>query len=221
MSELSHTCSALGSLAADNDAKERRQKLSEFAVVQIPTAQREDRYPMIWRAWLRLTAGALLLLIGISVAPGDTDAIAALTGPEPNRSDLFAQHPDGPRAGDEAHFEEASHSRWLQWLQSLDLNDEQWGRIRAIYQQSTEDTRRLRQQLRAEREQLYSRLTSDVDTDQILPIHQRIQSLRQDLENRRFEAMLAMREVLTLEQRLQVAEALQQYRGRRGDHRNQ
>ena len=81
MSELSHTCSALGSLAADNDAKERRQKLSEFAVVQIPTAQREDRYPMIWRAWLRLTAGALLLPIGIYATPGDTDAIAAPAEP--------------------------------------------------------------------------------------------------------------------------------------------
>ena len=221
MPELSHTFSALGLLAADNDAKESRQKLSEFAVVQIPTAQREDIDPMIWRALLRLTAGALLLPIGISVAPGDTDATAAPAGPEPTRSDLFAQQPDGPLAGDEAHFEEARHSQWLQWLQSLDLNDEQWGRIRAIYQQSTEDTRRLRQQLQVEREQMYSLLTSDVDANQILPIHQRIQSLRQDLENRRLEALLAVREVLTLEQRLQVAEALQQYRGRRGDHRNQ
>ena len=119
------------------------------------------------------------------------------------------------------HFEKARHSQWLQWLQSLDLNDDQWGRIRAIYQQSTEDTRRLRQQLQVEREQMYSLLTSDVDADQILPIHQRIQSLRQDLEDRRFEALLEVREVLTLEQRIQVAEALQQYRGRRGDHRNQ
>lgn len=43
----------------------------------------------------------------------------------------------------------------------------------------------------------------------------------QVLENRRFEALPEVRKVLTLEQRLKVAEVLPQYRGHRGDHWNQ
>jgi len=176
---------------------------------------------MILRLLLPLTAVALMFTSGVQADQRESELTVTAPEPKPNFFELTAQRPSELPPSDGEHSEGARHSRWQQWLQSLDLSDQQMARIREIYQQSRGETSSLRQQLREERERMYSLLTSDVGSDQILQIHQQVQSLQQELENQRFEAMLEVREVLTPEQRVQVAESIRQYQGRRSSNRRQ
>ncbi|MDJ0706811.1 MAG: Spy/CpxP family protein refolding chaperone [Leptolyngbyaceae cyanobacterium MO_188.B28] len=172
---------------------------------------------MILRLLLPITAVALILPISAHSAKSES-AAALPNAPQPT-PDLFAQRPTELPSSDRDHAEERSHSRWMQWLQSLDLSDEQMQQIRAIYQQSRGETSSLRQQIHEKRERMYSLLTSEADSEQIIEIHQQVQTLQQELENQRFTALLEVRNVLTPEQRVQVAETLQQYREQRRSHR--
>ena len=61
-----------------------------------------------------------------------------------------------------------------------------------------------------------SLLASNASEEQLRKQHQNIQGLRQQLGNNRFETMLQVREILTPEQRTQMAELMEQKRGRRG-----
>ena len=61
-----------------------------------------------------------------------------------------------------------------------------------------------------------SLLANDASEEQLRQQHQNIQGLRQQLGNNRFETMLQVREILTPEQRTQMAELIEQKRGRRG-----
>ena len=176
---------------------------------------------MILRLLFPLTAVAVLFTNGVHADQRHSDLTATTTEPKPTFFELTAQSPTELPPSDGEHSEGARHSRWRQWLQSLDLSDQQMARIGEIYQQSRGETSSLRQQLREERERMYSLLTSDVDSDQIWQIHQNVQSLNQALENQRFEALLEVREVLTPEQRVQVAESLRQYRERRSHRQRQ
>ena len=169
---------------------------------------------MILRLLLPLTAVALML--PLSVQANQTKNSPDSASPQPPLN--LAQRPTERPSSDRDHAEENRHSRWMQWLQSLDLSNEQMEQIRTIYQQSRGETSSLSQQLRETRERMYSLLSSDVDSDQIVQIHQQVQSLQQELENQRFEAMLEVRNVLTPEQRVQVADSLRQYREQ---HRSQ
>jgi Spy/CpxP family protein refolding chaperone len=61
-----------------------------------------------------------------------------------------------------------------------------------------------------------SLLAENANPDELRQQHQQIQTLHQQLGNQRFETMLQVREILTPEQRSQMAELIQQHRGRRG-----
>jgi Spy/CpxP family protein refolding chaperone len=101
----------------------------------------------------------------------------------------------------------------LQWLQQLDLTPEQSEQIRAIHQQSQEDRDTLYQQLKAAKEDMRSLLSSDATAEELREQHQQLQNLQQQASDRRFETMLQIREVLTPEQRNQMAELMQKHRG--------
>ena len=85
--------------------------------------------------------------------------------------------------------------------EKLDLTDEQSTQIDAIHEKYRAANEENYQQLREAREEMRSLLTSDANADRLRQQHQQMQSLRQQLANSRFEAMLEVREVLTLEQR--------------------
>lgn len=171
---------------------------------------------MILRLLLPLTAVALIFPISVNAAKAN-DSPKSSHQPPLN----LAQRPPEPLQSDRDHAAENRHSRWMEWLRSLDLSDQQMEQIRTIYQQSRRDTSSLRQQLRESRERMYSMLTTDVDSDQIVQIHQQVQTLQQELENQRFAAMLEVRDVLTPEQRVRVADSLRQYQEQRRSHRRQ
>ena len=101
-------------------------------------------------------------------------------------------------------------------LEQLNLTPEQSQQIEAIHERFHSDNETLYQEMRTNHQQLRSLLASDASEEQLRQQHQNIQGLRQQLGNNRFETMLQVREILTPEQRTQMAELMEQKRGRRG-----
>lgn len=91
-------------------------------------------------------------------------------------------------------------------FQQLDLTTEQSQQIQAIFQQSKTENESLRQQMEAAREQMESLMSGNATADQLRQQHNTMQNLHQQLDNRRFETMLQIREILTPQQRARLAE---------------
>ena len=104
------------------------------------------------------------------------------------------------------------------FLEQLDLTDEQSAQIEAIHEQYRAVNEQDYQKLQQARESMRSLFAQDANPNQLRQQHQEIQSLRQQLGNRRFETMLQVREILTSEQRQQMAELMEQHRGKRGGY---
>lgn len=102
-------------------------------------------------------------------------------------------------------------------LGQLDLTPEQSQQIDAIQDQFHSDNETLFQEMRTNYQEMRSLLASDASQEQLRQQHQKLQDLRQQLGTNRFETMLQVREILTPEQRTQMAELMEQYRGRRGN----
>ncbi len=107
----------------------------------------------------------------------------------------------------------------LQFLEQLDLTEEQSTQIKAIRQEYLSANDRDYRELKQAREEMRSLLSSDASSDRLRQQHQTIQSLSQTLGDNRFEAMLEIREILTPEQRQEVANMMSQHRGRRNFER--
>ena len=103
-------------------------------------------------------------------------------------------------------------------LEQLELTSEQSTQIEAIHQQYRTINEQNYQQLQQARAEMRSLLAEDANPDELRQQHQEIQSLHQQLGDSRFEAMLQVREILTPQQRQQMAELMAQQRGRRGYH---
>ena len=99
-------------------------------------------------------------------------------------------------------------------VQQLDLTSEQSEQIEAIKEQSETENQALFEQLQTNRQQMQSLLAGNADPEQLRANHQAGQNLRQELDTNRFETLLEIREVLTPEQRTQMAQLMEQ-RGRR------
>ncbi|MGD1921676.1 MAG: Spy/CpxP family protein refolding chaperone [Pleurocapsa sp.] len=106
-------------------------------------------------------------------------------------------------------------------MQQLDLTPEQSQQIEAIQEDSREIAEDLKEQMRSQREEMKSLMASDADAGELRTQHQEAQSLHQQASNNRFETMLSIREVLTPEQRAEMAELVEQHRGKRSDKRNE
>ena len=100
-------------------------------------------------------------------------------------------------------------------MQQLDLTSEQSAQIEAIQEQSQNEKQALWQQMQTNRQAMQSLLSSNASTEELRATHQDTQNIQQELSNNRFETMLEIREVLTPEQRTQMAELMSQHRGRR------
>ena len=94
-------------------------------------------------------------------------------------------------------------------LSKLDLSAEQTQQIEAIKEQSATATEDLYAQMETQHQEMRSLLASDANVDEIRSEFQASQQLRQQLDTNRFETMLQIREILTPEQKAQVAELMQ------------
>ena len=100
-------------------------------------------------------------------------------------------------------------------LQQLDLTSEQSQQIETIQEQSKTNVQGLKEKLQTQHQEVRSLMAGDADIEQIREEHQETQELRQQLSSNRFETMLQIREVLTLEQRSKMAELMQSHHSRR------
>ena len=104
--------------------------------------------------------------------------------------------------------------------QELGLNDNQTSQIKAIHEQAKQDTQGLREQMRQAKEEMNQLMASDASDGELRQQYRKIQEIRQQLSEKRFETKLAVRKVLTPEQRTKMAQLKQQrrqnWRGRKG-----
>jgi len=97
-------------------------------------------------------------------------------------------------------------------LRQLNLSDSQLLRIRNLRQQHQQAIQPLRQRLRQQTQELQAMLSGNASPEQLRAKYQEIGSLRQQISRLQFEQTLAIREVLTPEQRTRLTEILRSRR---------
>ncbi|WJI26705.1 Spy/CpxP family protein refolding chaperone [Thermosynechococcus sp. B1] len=102
--------------------------------------------------------------------------------------------------------------RWGANLDNLNLTPEQRQRLKAVRQQYQGQMEQTRNQLRTAREELRQMMSGNASEDQIRSKHQQVRQLENQLASLRFESMLAMRGILTPQQRQALATQMQQRR---------
>lgn len=102
-------------------------------------------------------------------------------------------------------------------MEQLNLDPEQKQKLKVIHEQYKDQISQNKQAVRQANKELRDLMASAATADQIRSKHKQVQGLRQDLEKLTFESMLATREILTPEQRLQFT----QFMERRQNSRNQ
>lgn len=161
----------------------------------------------------------LLVTIPLMIGLGGTAAYAQL-GPT-------GEMGNGPQRG---AFEEGRGAFIERMADELNLSEAQRAEIRAIHEQARTENQEVVQQLRNEMDTMRSLMASDASADQLRQQHNRVQQLQEQVSDQMFETRLAIREVLTPEQRAQISEmrpqrfhdgrGFREGRGPRGD-RNQ
>jgi Spy/CpxP family protein refolding chaperone len=150
----------------------------------------------------RISAIALLILtMGGSVALANSNHLFSQAGT------AVAQNPDRPQRD--------------RWMDRLNLTAEQKQKIQAIHNQYKDQISQQQQALRQQSQQLRDLMAGTASADQIRSKHQEIETLQPQLARSRFESMLAVREVLTPDQRRQFAEIMQQKKGQRSNQGRQ
>jgi periplasmic protein CpxP/Spy len=105
-------------------------------------------------------------------------------------------------------------------LQQLNLTPEQTRQIAEIRQRSKGKMQQTRQNLRQARQELNQMIGSQQASDRdIQEKFRQVQNLQQEMANQRMENLIAIRRVLTPEQRQQYATLMQQRRQQRGPRR--
>lgn len=100
------------------------------------------------------------------------------------------------------------------WLRDLNLTPAQVNQMNQIRDRYRDQLNQQRQALRQAQQRLQQLLSSsNASQRDLLAQHRQVQALRQRLSDTQFESILAMREVLTPEQRAKLAQQLQQRRG--------
>jgi len=143
-------------------------------------------------------------------------AIAGLTIPVLGgltASQLQAQGGGGAGRGDGPHGDRAERL-----IETLDLSNDQVAQIRTIREGDREEMQTLHDNLRTEREALHDLMAGTATDAELRAQHAEIQTLHREVADQRFENMLAIRNVLTPEQRTALAERMEQ---RRDDFRGQ
>ncbi len=144
----------------------------------------------------RISALAVLMLTLGSTA-------AAIAVPNPLEPETIAQNqrPNRPAGKEGGMFEK------------LNLSADQKQQMQAVRDRYKDQVSQRMQAVRQARQELETMMSSaTANASQMREKHRQIIGLRQQLEEVQFESTLAMREVLTAEQRSQLAQLMQQRR---------
>ncbi len=102
--------------------------------------------------------------------------------------------------------------RLLRMADQLGLSDAQRSQIQSIFAEAKTANEPLWQEMEAAREQMQTLMSSGASEAQLQAQHSQMQALHQQMSDRHFATMMAVREVLTPEQRAK----LQEMHGQRG-----
>ena len=102
-------------------------------------------------------------------------------------------------------------------LKQLNLTPEQLQKLKAVRERDQTKMRELSQQVRQANKELRDLLASNESSDVIRTKHSQVLGLQQELQKQHFERMLAMRDILTPQQRSQLNEIMQKNRNRMRD----
>ncbi len=168
---------------------------------------------------LLLGAASLMLPIGSAIALSQPELALMAANPTPSstpNSQCLPPPPmgEGPPPPPMGENQSEVAPTAPPWAKDLNLSDEQQERIQKIHEQGKKEMEELRPQLMAADEKMRSLLESDSSSDQLHQQHQQIQKLRQQADDKHFEMMLAERQVLTPEQRAQLAKLMPPHQGR-------
>ena len=104
-------------------------------------------------------------------------------------------------------------------LKQLNLSPEQLQKLKTIRDRQLTQIRDLGQQSRQANKELRDMLAGTESSDVIRSKHTQVLNLQQELRKQHFERMLAMREILTPQQRSQLNEIMQKHRPNHGNLR--
>jgi Spy/CpxP family protein refolding chaperone len=97
-------------------------------------------------------------------------------------------------------------------LKQLNLTSEQLQKLKAVRDRDQPQMRELGQKLRQANKELQDLLAGTEGSDVIRAKHKQVIGLQQELRNKHFERMLAMRDILNLQQRSQLKDITQKNR---------
>jgi periplasmic protein CpxP/Spy len=146
----------------------------------------------------------------LSIALIALGGAVALAKPNPLFLQTFANNPDSPQ----------QRQRQPKLMEQLNLNPDQKQKLKVIHEQYKDKISLKKQAVRQANQELRDLLAGTTTIEQLLSKHDQVQGLRQDLEKLTFESMLATREVLTPEQRLQFAQLMERRKNPRNQRNN-
>ena len=106
-------------------------------------------------------------------------------------------------------------------LKQLNLSTEQLQKLKAARDRDSSSIRELVQQSRQANKELRDLMAGTASSDVIRTKHNQVLNLQQELQKQHFERMLAMRDILTPQQRSQLSEIMQKNRSDRPRDRMQ
>ena len=143
----------------------------------------------------RLSALAFLML-----TLGSATAATAVPNPVEPQTIAQNQRPNRPGGKEGGMFDK------------LNLSADQKQKMQAVRDRYKDQISQRMQAVRQARQELETMMAGTANASQMREKHRQIIGLRQQLEEVQFESTLAMREVLTPEQRSQLAQMMQQRR---------
>ena len=141
----------------------------------------------------RISALAVLML-----TLGSTTAAIAVPNPIEPQTIAQNQRPNRPGGKEGGMFEK------------LNLSADQKQKMQAVRDQYKDQISQRMQAVRQARQELETMMAGTATASQMRDKHRQIMGLRQQLQDLQFESTLAMRELLTSEQRSQLAQLMQQ-----------
>ncbi|MFM7881272.1 MAG: Spy/CpxP family protein refolding chaperone [Microcystis panniformis] len=95
-------------------------------------------------------------------------------------------------------------------IEQLNLTDDQKSKVAAIRQKYQEKTKKLRETLRSNEQELNSLLSNNASDRDIRAKHQQISRNRQEISNLQFESFLEIRQVLTPAQKTEFSQLMRE-----------
>ncbi len=157
---------------------------------------------------------SLLTAVGVIIPLGVYGAQLSLPNHNSNeRLSSIAQQPaDAPLETDTKPLQDPMNKLFRQ----LDLTSEQSSTIATITEKSRSENATIHQELEQNRQQFSTLLGTDASSEELQIQHENIQNLHRQLSDNRFKTMLEIREILTPEQRTQLAELMKAREARNG-----